>query len=245
MTMESKIKKIEIFMAMLWMSISAFAYDFEVDGIYYNITSMADLTVEVTHATTFPHELGNASCHNTTPYSGTLVIPESVNYLNRTFAVTGIGDAAFGYPAYNLGYDGKVYYTYSSRGGTPTSLSSITLPESINYIGRCAFQGCNISNINLPSNLVEIRDAAFARTSLNSVVIPNSVNSIDGSAFRKTNLQMLVLGTNLTTIEDYAFEGCSSLLEVFCTSTVKPEGLSLNSFDGAHSYLEILLSAKL
>lgn len=233
------IPKIWMAMAILWISIQAFAYDFEVDGIYYNITSMSDLTVEVTYATTFPHEDGNASCRNTTPYSGTIVIPESVNYLNRTFVVSGIGDAAFGYPAYNLGYDGKVYYTYSSRGGTPTSLSSITLPESIKYIGRCAFQGCNISNINLPSNLVEIRDAAFARTSLNSVVIPNSVNSIDGSAFRKTNLQMLVLGTNLTTVEDYAFEGCGSLLEVFCTSTVKPEGLSLKSFAGAHSYLEV------
>lgn len=237
--MESKIKKIGMFIAMLWISISAFAYDFEVEGIYYNITSMSDLTVEVTYSTDFPHELGNASCHNTTPYSGNLVIPESVNYLNRTFTVTGIGDAAFGYPAYNLGYDGKVYFTYSSRGGTPTSLSSITLPESINYIGRCAFQGCNISNINLPSNLVEIRDAAFARTSLNSVIIPNSVNYIDGSAFRKSNLQMLVLGSNLVTVEDYAFEGCGSLLEVFCTSTVKPEGFSLNSFAGAHSYLEV------
>ena len=237
--MKPIIQKLWMVMAFVCLSISASAYDFEVDGIYYNITSMSDLTVEVTHATTFPPEHGSASCKNTTPYSGTIVIPENVNYQNRTFTVIGIGDAAFGYPAYNLGYDGKVYFTYSPRGGTPTSLSSITLPESINYIGRCAFQGCNISNINFPSNLVEIRDAAFARTSLNSVVIPDSVNSIGGSAFRKSNLQKLVLGSNLATVEDYAFEECRSLLEVFVTSTLKPEGFSLNSFSGAHSYLEV------
>lgn len=239
--MKQFIKKTLILIAALSVSLSMSAYDFEVDGIYYNITSMANLTVEVTYATTFPNELGNASCHNTTPYSGAIIIPESVNYLNRTFTVIGIGDAAFGYPAYNLHYDGKVYFTYSSSrsGGTPTSLSSITLPESITYIGRCAFQGCNISNINLPSNLVEIRDAAFARTNLDSVVIPNSVNSISDSAFRKSNIQKLVIGSNLSTVGECAFEECGSLLEVFCTSNAKPKGLSLNSFSGAHSYLEI------
>ena len=58
------------------------AYDFEVDGIYYNITSTT--TVEVTYKDT-----------NYASYSGNMTIPCAVTCNDKTYTVTAIGDYAF------------------------------------------------------------------------------------------------------------------------------------------------------
>ena len=58
-------------------------YDFAVDGIYYNITSSADKTVEVT------------SNWSSSYYSGTIVIPNEVTYNSITYNVTSIGNKTF------------------------------------------------------------------------------------------------------------------------------------------------------
>ena len=61
---------------------TAMAYDFEVDGIYYNITSTT--TVEVTYKDT-----------NYASYSGNMTIPCAVTCNDKTYTVTAIGDYAF------------------------------------------------------------------------------------------------------------------------------------------------------
>ena len=63
-------------------SIGVCAYDFEVDGIYYNITDRIYKTVEVTD--NYDNE-----------YTGSIVIPENVTYNNTTYNVTSIGNYAF------------------------------------------------------------------------------------------------------------------------------------------------------
>lgn len=62
-------------------SITAFAADFEVDGISYNILSTDEHTCEVTS--------------NSSNYAGDIVIPSEVAYDNATWTVTRIGDEAF------------------------------------------------------------------------------------------------------------------------------------------------------
>lgn len=77
-------KKLWVFVAMLCTLISASAYDFEVDGFYYNISSKADKEVSVTYKTT-----------NYNSYSGIVNIPASVSYNGDTYTVKSIGDYAF------------------------------------------------------------------------------------------------------------------------------------------------------
>ena len=57
------------------------AHDFEVDGIYYKITSSSDLTVGVTY-------LGSSSSSYYDRYSGSVVIPEKVTYDSKEYSVT-------------------------------------------------------------------------------------------------------------------------------------------------------------
>ena len=67
--------------AMLWNTVTA--YDFKVDGIYYNIISSVDKTVEVTR-------------NLDDKYLGLeYKIPERVTYRNEVYNVIGIGEKAF------------------------------------------------------------------------------------------------------------------------------------------------------
>lgn len=75
------IKQLLITVAVLLCSVTANAYDFEVDGIYYNILSASDLTVCVTSGDN--------------KYTGEVIIPSTVTYKSRTLTVKAIGGHAF------------------------------------------------------------------------------------------------------------------------------------------------------
>ena len=70
--------------ALLLCSITISAHDFEVDGIYYNITSSTDNTVEVTRK-------GSTNGG----YAKSVTIPNRVTYNRETYEVTSIGYEAF------------------------------------------------------------------------------------------------------------------------------------------------------
>ena len=67
---------------------AASAHDFEIDGIYYNITSCTELTVGVTYR-------GNNYDSYSNENSGTVIIPEKVTYNSKEYSVTSIGNYAF------------------------------------------------------------------------------------------------------------------------------------------------------
>ena len=75
------IKQLLITIAVLLFSATASAYDFEVDGIYYNILSASDFTVEVTSGDN--------------KYSGDIVIPSTVAYKSKVLSITNIEAVAF------------------------------------------------------------------------------------------------------------------------------------------------------
>lgn len=66
-----------------------------------------------------------------------------------------------------------------------TTLTSITLPDTLEQIGYSAFEGCkNLQHIRLPEGLKMIRDDAFLGCeSLQSINIPDSVKNIGSDAF--------------------------------------------------------------
>ena len=75
-----------LFAALLLLCVTvATAHDFEVDGIYYNITDAAKKTVAVTSK-------GSAYSNE---YTGNVVIPEFVTYNGTIYGVTSIGSFAF------------------------------------------------------------------------------------------------------------------------------------------------------
>ena len=227
------IKKLWMVMAMLCLSISASAYDFEVDGIYYNITSMSDLEVEVTYKSVTNIYRNN---YRNDSYTGDIVIPSTVNYNNRTFTVTGIGSYAFG----SGGPEsyGNYYDNYGCK------ITSISLPTSIKIIKEFAFQNCRkLSNIELPTSLKTIGINAFSNSTIGNIIIPDAVEAVKDDAFTGCpNLQYVVLGESVKSFGKIVFAG-SKLMEVFCRSKECPPTLTESIFFG-HSALEIYVPSK-
>ena len=143
--------------AVLLCSITAGAHDFEVDGIFYNITSSTDKTVEVTYK-------GSASDSYSDEYYYSETIPSTVTYDGITYKVTAIGE-----------------YAFSSCKG----VTDVTIPNTVTNIGRSAFNYCTkLKDVTLPSTLKSIDiDAFYHCEGLTTVTIPENVTSIGRDAF--------------------------------------------------------------
>ena len=148
---------------------TASAQDFEVDGIYYNILSEDDMTVEVTES---PYD-----------YAGNIVIPAEVTYDGSTYSVTTIGENAFYYcddlksismPSVTTIGDMAFYYCYA--------LTSVEMPAVIT-IGNAAFCGCiALTSAEMPEATM-IGDSAFYNCSdLTSIEMP-AAETIGNGAF--------------------------------------------------------------
>ena len=96
-------------------------------------------------------------------------------------------------------------------------LTSITIPQSVESIGYCAFSGCiSLTSINIPKRVTSIDFETFMGCSgLTSVTIPNSVNYIGGSSFAGCRgLTSVTIPNSVTSIGDYAFSSCSGLTSI-------------------------------
>lgn len=145
-------KKLLFLFVLLLLPLAASADAIEIDGIYYNLKSDAQIAEVV----------GNPD-----KYSGTIVIPETVEYEEKTYQVTSIGDHAF---------------------QSCKSLTAITIPNSVTHIGEQAFAYCSsLTSITIPSGVTSIESRTFyGCSSLTSFNIPNSVKNIYYEAFAQT-----------------------------------------------------------
>ena len=125
------------------------AYNFVVDGIYYNIN--ADSTsVSVTYK-------GSSSTGNT--YSGQVTIPAEVSYNGMTYAVTSIGGNAFkkctGLTCVDLPNTISSIGRYAFHGCT--ALNHINIPNSVTFIGGQAFMSCSsLTELFIPASVETI-----------------------------------------------------------------------------------------
>ena len=110
-----------------------------------------------------------------------------------------------------------------------TSMESVTIPNSIKYIGVGAFSACtSLKNIDIRTsgnNIIRICDSAFnGCTSLKSIVIPGNVEFLwvaGGCTFGGcTSLKNVVIENGVTVISGWLFERCSSLESISIPDSV-------------------------
>ena len=146
--MKQKLHSLLLMVVLLSWSMVIAASDFD-DGILkYTITSPSNLEVQCD---------GFTDAHKN---DESVVIPETVNYNNRTYAILTV------------------------KGFGSSKLSSVKLPQSLKTIGNMAFDGCsNLKEIEIPNGIETIGRTAFRNCALTSLVIPESVKSIADYAF--------------------------------------------------------------
>lgn len=223
-----------------------FGYDFESNGLYYNIVEAS--SVEVTYGDEV--------------YSGEFSIPERVYNSGKEYEVIAIGEEAF--------------YGCEDLTGIklPTSLESlrmsafedcsnlieIEIPTSVTYIGSYAFSGCTgLTRIEIPNSVTTLREDIFSGcsnlskvkisdsvqelesgifrycSSLTSIEIPKGVESIRTYAFEECeNLKTIFFySNNLLDIASTAFENCPAIKEIFCYTQQPPVGEDYDVFDSS------------
>ena len=206
-------KRLKLLFTVLCMlcSVVVFAQNFEVDGIYYQVTNSTDKTVSVTSGTN--------------KYTGSVVIPENVNYNSTTYSVTSIGERAF-YKCYGLAgivIPNSVTSIGNSAFSACSGLTSIEIPNSVTSIGNSAFIGCTgLTSVVIPNSVTYIEDSAFYGCSgLTSIEIPHGVTSIGNSAFYGcSGLAGIEIPNSVTSIGHSAFWGCSGLTSVVIPNSV-------------------------
>ena len=112
--------------------------------------------------------------------------------------------------------------------GGCSALSSIVIPDSVTSIGQNVFNDCSsLTSINIPKSLTRIEYMSFYRcSSLTSVTIPDSVTSIGGWAFMEcSGLTSVTLPDSVTSIEDAAFALCTSLTSITIPDNVASIGM--------------------
>lgn len=137
-----------MFIVLLWVSISAFAYDFELPAgngmqkLQYDILSSVDQTVAVVGGTTG-------------------IIPCSVTYNNKKYTVTEIGVSAF--------HDAKItdyrlpltLKAIRQEAFYSSEASTIAIPDGVEVIEKNAFWDSSAETIIIGSGVKYIGDAAF------------------------------------------------------------------------------------
>ena len=124
-----------------------------------------------------------------------------------------------------------------------TSLTTVTIPDSVTSIDGSAFSGCTgLTSITIPDSVTSIGFAAFfGCTGLTSVTIGNGVTSIGDNAFWGCNgLTSITIPDSVTSIGSSAFYNCTGLTSISGSATnvgtvakqAKPTSFTVNITSG-------------
>lgn len=130
--------------------LSASAYDFEADGLYFTIISPKDLTVSVDGAVNKDMDK--------------IVIPQTVVYKNKTLTITRVGSEAF--KSYknlqSISFPNTMLSIGESAFEEDELLADVVLPDSLLRIGSNAFSKCtSLKTVRIPEKVVDLNDNVF------------------------------------------------------------------------------------
>ncbi len=233
--------KLSAAIALLFCCTNVSAYDFEVDGMYFEKIGIDSVSVTL----------------GAEKYTGSVVIPSAVKHDGVEYSVTSIGSYAFfgcsdlvdvvipksvtilGFGAFefcsnlenvrfadgsdNLNIHTKdLYFSGYSPFYKCDKITTLYLGRTIDFINDISVGssfGSSLKNVTISQSVKAINDRLFyGCTGLTSITIPNSVTSIGDLAFNGcTNLTSASIGDSVTSIgrSGYSiFSGCTSLAKV-------------------------------
>ena len=174
---------------------TAIAQDIEAGNIYYHINGNHAIVIAGSY-----------------PYSGDVVIPDTISHNGLDYPVTAIDQAAF-----------RDSY----------ALTSVSIPASVTAIGELAFAGCTALDSVAISDLSTWCSIEFFTESSNPCYRAHHLY------WKGVEVVDLVIPDSVTTISSFAFTGCSSINSVSIPNTVNEIGLSSFSNCSSLSVIDV------
>lgn len=239
--MKPTIFKIWLFVAMLLSALNASAYDFEADGLYFDLTSLSDRTCKLTNGIS--------------AYSGSLVIPESVNYEGLEFQVTEIDAKAFNSNITELSIpqsvsvipygtikkckltklvfcDGENNLEIADYVEKSSSIYGPTYGQPLQtlYIGRTLTNHGSFSHSTYLTDIeigpyVKEMPYLYGSSKLENVLIPDNITKLKGDGLGScSNLKIVYIGNGVEEIANEFLIGCKNLETVYLGSNITKIG---------------------
>ena len=124
-----------------------------------------------------------------------------------------------------------------------SAVTSVTIPDSVTFIGEAAFANCsNLTNISIPNSVTSIGLSAFEHcTRLKSITLPSSLRNISMFLFHNcSQLTTIQIPDSVLSIQDYAFGNCISLETIHIPVSVTSIGVY--AFNGCPSSMTVTYS---
>lgn len=206
-------------------------------------------------------------------YYGTSTKPKVPSVIDG-FTVTAISGGWYSDNGETVLYGNVHSLTYSADGNVDSSsvyspfsentkIKTVTIPETVKYIGAIAFKGCtSLTTVTFGENVQVIGNNAFEGcTALTEAALPESVKFIDEQAFKDcsslsaislydpefekgvflncTAINDFTLPIGMKSLPPYMFSGCTSLKNIVLPGTISEIGDS--AFSGCTSLGSVTL----
>lgn len=107
-----------------------------------------------------------------------------------------------------------------------TSITTVTIPKSIETIGTSAFDGCSkLATLTLGTGVTTLGDRAFADCGLTALALPDNVTTLgDGAFSNNPNIASIKFGAGITAISDNAFATNNAIESLTIPKTIATIG---------------------
>lgn len=229
--------------AVLLCSLTANAYDFEVEGLYYNLLSASEKTCELV---------------GSKPGITNVNIPASVTTRGMTLTVSSIKESAFEGETDIL----SVSFVNSPMTIVPkdafkdcTNLNQVELSNTLETIEAGAFDGCPIDSLIIPASIKTVGKRSFSKVRKIEIVnsnepisfsdiIPTITSAFIGrnvtySFVGNTSISSITFGSGVTEIIPSMFEGCKQIEQISIPANIVKIGD--NAFNGCENLTEFTI----
>lgn len=212
-------KKLLLAIALASFAFLGKAHDIELDGFYFNITSLTDLTVALTcNENDAVEDYYGEKYYRGNSYSGDIVIPERITWNSRTFVVNEILERAFNNCTLtSLVIPPSIQYMHLGN----ATIQNLVIEDSEELLHASGYQDYQMQDAYGMTD-GQIEELYLGRTSpsrlnagIRKVTFGKCVTEIAGYMFTGCDIQgELVLPENITKLNDHAFAGNEDITSV-------------------------------